>query len=129
MFSLGSSHRFNLYRHPTDMRKSFDSLCGIIEEQLKGKPLNGEVYVFINRPRNRIKLLHWEHGGFVIYYKRLETGTLETPEYEEKSNCYVMSWTELVMMVDGIRWQKIQRRERWEPTQADKKNEEKLIEG
>ena len=105
------------------MRKSFDSLCGIIEEQLKGKPLNGEVYVFINKPRNRIKLLHWEHGGFVIYYKRLETGTLETPEYEEQSNNYVMSWTELVMMVEGIRWQKIQRRERYEPNLIGAKNE------
>lgn len=129
MFSLGSSHRYYLYRQPTDMRKSFDSLCGIIEEQLKGKPVNGEVYVFINRPRNRIKLLHWEHGGFVIYYKRLETGTLEIPEYEEKSNCFVMNWTELVMMVDGIRWQKIQRRERYEPIREDKKKEVKLIQG
>ena len=129
MFSLGSSHRYYLYRHSTDMRKSFDSLCGIIEEQLKGKPLNGEVYVFINKPRNRIKLLHWEHGGFVIYYKRLEAGTLETPQYEEQSNSYIMSWTELVMMVEGIRWQKIHRRERYEPVIPDKKNEEKLMQG
>jgi transposase len=127
MFSLGSSHRFYLYRHPTDMRKSFDSLCGIIEEQLKGNPVNGEVYVFINRPRNRIKLLHWEHGGFVIYYKRLESGTLEIPEYDDKSNCFVMSWTELVMMVEGIRWQKLQRQKRYEPIAVDKKVEEKIV--
>ena len=129
MFSLGSSHRYYLYRRSTDMRKSFDSLCGIIEEQLKGKPLNGEVYVFINKPRNRIKLLHWEHGGFVIYYKRLEAGTLETPQYEEQSNSYIMSWTELVMMVEGIQWQKIHRRERYEPVIPGKKNEEKLMQG
>jgi len=123
MFSLGSSHRYYLYRHPTDMRKSFDSLCGLIEEQIKGRPLSGEVYVFINRPRNRIKLLHWESGGFVIYYKRLESGTLEIPEYEEGSNSYVMSWTELVMMVEGIRWQKIERRKRYEPVLPEAENQ------
>jgi transposase len=109
------------------MRKSFDSLCGIVEEQIKGRPLSGEVYVFINRPRNRIKLLHWESGGFVIYYKRLESGTLETPEYEEGSNSYVMSWTELMMMVEGIRWQKIQRQKRYEPEVLEPKNQEKII--
>jgi transposase len=105
------------------MRKSFDSLCGLIEEQIKGRPLSGEVYVFINRPRNRIKLLHWESGGFVIYYKRLESGTLEIPEYEEGSNSYVMSWTELVMMVEGIRWQKIERRKRYEPVLPEAENQ------
>lgn len=113
MFALGSSLRYYLYRYPTDMRKSFDSLCGIIEEQIKGKALSGAVYIFINRARNRIKLLHWESGGFVIYYKRLESGTLEVPEYEQDSNSYVMSWSELIMMVEGIRWQRVERRKRY----------------
>ena len=111
------------------IEKAKEKFGSIIEEQLKGKPLNGEVYVFINKPRNRIKLLHWEHGGFVIYYKRLEAGTLETPQYEEQSNSYIMSWTELVMMVEGIQWQKIHRRERYEPVIPGKKNEEKLMQG
>lgn len=76
MFTLGSSLRFRLYNKPTDMRKSFDGLCGILQRELDCKPRSGEVYVFVNKRRDKIKLLHWEPGGLVLYYKRLEKGTL-----------------------------------------------------
>ena len=70
MFSLTSSHRYYLYRKPVDMRKSFDGLCGIVSNQMNCDATSGEVYIFINRLRDKIKLLHWESGGFVLYYKR-----------------------------------------------------------
>lgn len=57
MFNLGSSHSYYLYSQPTDMRKSFDSLSGLVRTHLKSDPFNGQVYVFINKQRNRIKLL------------------------------------------------------------------------
>lgn len=63
MFSLGSSHRYLLYGKPTDMRKSFDALCGIVRNELKRDPLCGEVFLFLNRGRTHLKLLHWESGG------------------------------------------------------------------
>ena len=50
------------------MRGGFDSLCGIVRNKLERNPTCGEVYVFFNRRRNQVKLLHWEHGGFVLYY-------------------------------------------------------------
>ncbi|SHM85011.1 IS66 Orf2 like protein [Cyclobacterium lianum] len=84
MFSLGSTHSYFLYGSPVDMRKSFDGLCGLVRNHLDRDPSSGVVYVFLNRGRNLIKLLHWEQGGFVQYYKRLEQGTFTPPEKVEK---------------------------------------------
>lgn len=80
------------------MRKSFDSLCGIIHNELGHIAHNGSVYVFINKRRNQMKLLHWETGGFVLYYKRLEQGTFAFP-YHDKGQ---ISWSDLVLMIEGI---------------------------
>lgn len=95
------------------MRKSFDSLCGVIQTYMGYNPTSGEVFIFINRRRNKIKLLHWEHGGFVLYYKRLESGTLELPTFDEKSNAYQINWSTLVMMVEGISIEKTNMRKRF----------------
>ena len=70
MFSLNDSMCYLLYNRPTDMRKSFHTLSGIITDAMGQDPCNGNVYIFINR--DRIKLLHWEPGGMVQYSKLLE---------------------------------------------------------
>ena len=72
MFGLGSSLRFYPYAGVTDMRKNFDGLGGLVQSKLDRSPTSGEVFIFINRRRDRVKLLRWETGGFVLYYKRLE---------------------------------------------------------
>ena len=58
-------------------------------------------------------MLRWEQGGFVLYYKRLESGTFELPAYNNEGESYQMSWSDLVMMVEGIAWQKVQKRKRF----------------
>ena len=98
MFSLGSSHRFYLYDGYCDMRKSFDGLCGLVLSVMQRQPTSGEVFVFLNRSRTHIKLLHWESGGFVLYYKRLESGTFLPPHVKNGE----LSWSDLVLMVEGI---------------------------
>jgi transposase len=113
MFALSESLHYFLYSQPTDMRKSFDSLCQLVEMGMKRNPLSGEVFLFINRPRNRMKLLRWEFGGFILYYKRLESGTFELPGSVLESNCTVINWPELVMMVQGISLRHIQTRKRY----------------
>lgn len=100
MFSLNSSQRYRLYNEPTDMRKSFDGLCGIINRELSRNPKSGEVFVFVNKRKDKIKLLHWEPGGLVLYYKRLEKGTLELPRASSTSQ--MLTWTELMLIVEGI---------------------------
>ena len=110
MFTLSSSLRFQLYSKPTDMRKSFDGLCGLVKNHLGKEPTNGDVYVFINKLRNKIKLLHWAGGGFVLYYKRLESGTFEHPQYDIKAGIYSLSYSQMVMLVDGISIKNIEKR-------------------
>lgn len=83
------------------MRKGFDGLCGLVRNSLDRDPLSGEVYIFLNRSRTLVKLLHWEAGGLVIYYKRLEKGTFRPPEGMEAGG--KLRWSSLVLMVEGIR--------------------------
>lgn len=113
MFTLGSSLRFQLYSQATDMRKSFDGLCGLIHNHLHQSAVNGDVYVFINKPRNKIKLLHWSGSSFVLYYKRLETGTFEHPKYDIKTGSYQLNYTQIVMLIDGISIKNIERKKRF----------------
>src|ERR1039458_7360285 len=101
MISFSSSQRFFLYRGATDMRKSFDGLSGLVANELQKPLTTGDVFMFINKPRNSIKLLVWDRNGFVIYYKRLEAGTFEVPATDEKS--MTIKWEELVMMLEGDR--------------------------
>lgn len=100
MFNLNSAHRFYLYDQPTDMRKGFDSLSGLVSSQMSQDPTNGSVYVFMNKNRNLIKLLHWEYGGFTLYYKRLEKGVFERPSSKKNRQ---ITWSELMLIVEGIK--------------------------
>lgn len=99
MFSLGSEQRYFLYTGNCDIRKSFDGLSGMVEQHFKMAPTSGNVFVFINRRRTHMKLLHWEYGGFVLYYKRLEKGTFSIPSSQATG---AISWPSLVLMVQGI---------------------------
>lgn len=102
MLTLHSSCKFELYLPPTDMRKSFDSLCGIIVSELSSQPTNGRVYIFVNRLHNKMKLLQWRTGGFVLYYKRLEKGTFELPCYDDIAQSILLDYAQLVLLFDGI---------------------------
>jgi transposase len=72
MLSFSAPIRVFLYTAPTDMRKSFSGLHGLVVEVLKQDPLSGDWFVFLNRRHDRIKLMAWERDGFSIYYKNLE---------------------------------------------------------
>lgn len=102
MFSLTSSFHYYLYREPTDMRKSFDGLSGLVQGQLDRNPTSGEVFIFVNRRKNKVKLLRWEQGGFILYYKRLERGTFELPVFAGDAVSCQMSWPGLMLMIEGI---------------------------
>ena len=113
MFSLTSSHSYLLYSQPCDMRRSFDALSGLVRNELQRNPTSGEVYLFVNRSRSCIKLLHWESGGFVLYYKRLEKGTFTAPGTQAGSG--VLKWPELVLMIEGIQVKSSMQKVRYQP--------------
>jgi len=102
MMSLESTNIYELYLPATDMRKSFDSLCGLVQGELLREPTNGFVYLFINKLRNKMKLLHWRTGFFVLYYKRLEKGSFEIPLYDDSVKSLVLDYPQLVLLFDGI---------------------------
>jgi hypothetical protein len=102
MFSLTASHQYYLSPESCDMRKGFYALCGLIRSDMGRDPLSGEVFIFLNRSRTTIKLLHWERGGLVLYHKRLERGRFTIPVFDTKTRSYSLRWADLVLMVEGI---------------------------
>lgn len=115
MFTLSSVHKFHLYSQPTDMRKGFDGLSGIIRNHLEDNPCSGDVFIFINKRRDKMKLLHWQGISFTLYYKRLEEGTFEVPEYDAQSGSITLSYSQMVMLVDGLSIKNIVKRKRYTP--------------
>ena len=112
MMGLTSHHRYYLYNGVCDMRKGFDGLSGIISMEMNRNVLDGSVYLFINRRRDRMKMLVWEHGGFMLYYKRLERGQFELP-IPDGQGATVMNWEVLVLMLRGLSLQQTKRRKRY----------------
>ena len=113
MIALHAQHKYYLYGQPTDMRKSFDGLSGLVRNHLRRNPTSGEVYVFLNRKRDMIKVLLWDRSGFAIYSKRLERGSFERPRREDSAAGVQLSWEELVLIMEGISRGSIQRRKRF----------------
>lgn len=111
MIALSSSNTYYLYAQATDMRKGFGGLSGLVRDRLGKDPLSGDVFVFINRRRNRMKLLVWDRTGFVLYYKLLERGTFELPDVSG-TNCRV-SWQQLVLMLEGVELGSVRQRRRF----------------
>jgi transposase len=107
MFGLNESQQYYLCAESCDMRKGFDALCGVVRCDMGRDPLSGEVFIFMNRPRTTIKLLHWERGGLVVYHKRLESGRFTLPLFDAKTRSYSLRWTDLVLMVEGLSLEKI----------------------
>ena len=102
MFSLNDSMRYLLYSEPTDMRKSYHTLSGLVTDKMGCYVRSGDVFIFVNKARNRIKLLHMEPGGLVIYSKMLEDGRFHLPQVNSSDAKIKMEWLDLVMMVEGV---------------------------
>lgn len=94
------------------MRKGFDGLSGLVTNELGRSPTEGSVFVFVNKQRNQMKLLHWERGGLVLYQKRLEAGRFSLPE-KTIMDCN-LSWPELVLIVEGISYVGLKKGRRFE---------------
>lgn len=117
---FSASCRYYLHSGAVDMRKGFDSLCGVVQAQFKMTALSGDVFIFINQHRNRIKLLHWQGDGFAIFHKRLERGTYEIPKQNSASNSIVLTPHQLQFILDGIVLSSIRKRRRYEHAIVDK---------
>ena len=113
MLALTDCYHYYLYHQATDMRKSFDGLSGIIKNELGQNPLSGDVFIFINKRRDRVKLLCWQGDGYALYYKRLEVGTFELPTSARLSKSGEIPRQELLLILEGISLQKVEKRPRF----------------
>lgn len=108
MLSLSSACRYFLYDQPTDMRCGIYSLAGLVKNRLSKDPLSGDIFVFISKGGNQIRLLQWDQDGYALYIKRLERGTFERPSGGKTT----LSVSELMLVLQGIRLASVQRRRR-----------------
>lgn len=102
MFSLTPTMKYFLYSQPTDMRRSFYTLSGMVTNLMGQNVQDGDVYIFVNRSCTGMKILHMECGGLVIYHMKLESGTFKLPFFDPDTKTFQSSWHDLMTMVRGI---------------------------
>ena len=112
MLSIPSSVSIFLYTEPTDMRKGFDGLSGIVRSAFSADPTDGSLFLFINRRRDRLKILHWDGTGYWLYYKLLEAGTFEVIASE--GACIQIDAAQLAMLLGGVSLVRVKRRKRYQ---------------
>jgi transposase len=103
MLTLATGTKIFAYLPVADMRKGFAGLSAIIREEFRADPTDGSLFLFINRRRDRMKLLHFADGGFWLYYRLLEAGTFETLKPSSNQSCQLqLDATELSMLLAGV---------------------------
>jgi transposase len=91
----------------TDLRKGFDSLSALIQNQLAESPFTGDVYIFRGRRGDKIKVLWYSQDGLCLFYKRLSEGKFVWPQ--ASSGTVAMSVAQLAMLLEGIDWRRPRR--------------------
>lgn len=112
MLHLSVNCRYFLYTGVADMRKHFDALSGMVTSQMQHNVLSGDIFIFLNRRRNQIKLLLFEGDGFSIYHKRLEKGTYELPGQQDGVSLS-LSHQQLLLILEGIALRSVKKRPRY----------------
>lgn len=115
MLTLPPSVRVYLASRPVDMRCGHDGLMSIVQSAWKQDPYSGHLFAFIGKRGDRIKLLYFDRGGFVLVYKRLEKGRFRLPEISANAQTIGLDGTELAMLLDGLDLREIKRPSRWTP--------------
>ena len=114
MLTLPSSVRIFIAAEPVDLRRGFDGLAAATRTVILQDPLSGHVFAFLNRRRNRIKLLVWDRTGLVLVYKRLERGTFRIPFAPAAGSGHVeVDAGDLALMLEGIDLRDVHRNPRW----------------
>lgn len=110
---LPSAVKIFLCTRPTDLRKSFDGLTGLVQECFDQDPLTGHLFLFLNRRRDRIKILYFDRDGLAIWYKRLEAGSYQMPQTGAKDGIELQP-AQLAMLLSGIDLRTARQRKRFQ---------------
>jgi transposase len=113
---LSSTSRVFVTPEPIDLRRGHDGLAAIVRSQWGDELFAGHLFVFLGRRFDRCKILFWDRGGLVLYYKRLERGRFRPPEVSADGKAVEMDMTALAMLLDGIDVRRVRRPPLWGPT-------------
>ena len=112
---LSAAVRVFLCTRPTDMRKGFDGLSGLVQECFGQDPLTGHLFLFVNRRRDRLKILYFDRDGLAIWYKRLEAGSYQLPQAVTQDGVELQP-AQLAMLLSGIDLRTARQRKRFRRT-------------
>ena len=101
MLNLSPNLRIFLHNQPTDMRKSFDGLAALVRNAFQADPTDGSLFLFVNRRRDRLKILYWDRDGLALWYKRLEAGTFELLADPDRQTVEIDA-TQLNLLLSGV---------------------------
>jgi len=114
MLPLPAAVRIYVAAEAVDLRRGFDGLAAATRQLIGADPLSGHVFVFLNRRRNRIKLLVWDRTGYHLLFKRLEQGTFRLATAPRSGARHVeLDAAELSLLLEGIDLRGARRRCRW----------------
>ena len=111
MIPVTGNARMFLFRGQADMRKGFDGLSGMVEEHFAESLFSGSLFIFLNRRRDRVKILYWDRDGLALWHKRLERGKFQMPA-EKEGPSVELAPAELSMLLEGITPLRLNRRYR-----------------
>lgn len=115
MLSLGPGTQIVLAPEPVDLRRGHDGLVTLVRSLWRADPYSGTLFVFFGRRMDRVKVLFFSAGGFVVYYKRLEQGRFTMPRVPEGASHVVLDAASLAMLLDGIDLRAVPRPALWRP--------------
>ena len=119
--------QYFLYRPATDMRKGIDSLSGLVRTEFHQDPLLSDLFIFINRRRNQLKMLHWQGDGFAVFYKRLERGTYEIPPIETGASQMEITSEQLLFILQGVVLKSVKKKLRYTHHFVDKTSVKSMV--
>ena len=105
MLAISSNARIFFFQNPVDMRKGIEGLSSLVEVFCAGELMSGAYFVFVNRLKDKMKVLYWDSDGFAIWWKRLEKGS-----FRLIGNKTLIDRKEFFMLLEGITPQRIQKR-------------------
>jgi transposase len=120
MLTLPPSIRVYLASGPVDMRCGHDGLLAVVRSRWDLDPYSGHLFVFLGRRSDRAKILYWDRGGFVLYYKRLERGRFKLPKVDPEQGRIEIDSTDLAMLLEGIDLSSVRRPAQWRPVSIER---------
>ena len=113
MLSVPGSIQIFMAVEPVDLRKGFDGLSAIVQTVFDRNVLDGHLFLFLNRRRDRVKLLWWDRDGLAVFYKRLEQGSYEIPRHESETKRLTLDTTQLSLLLNGVQLSSVKHRRRF----------------